>query len=32
MEDRYLGLDLAPTAFARLMSGRNLGKVVVELG
>ncbi len=32
VEDRYLGLDLAPTAFARLMSGRNLGKVVVELG
>lgn len=31
IEDRYAGLAAAPTAFARLMSGRNVGKVVVDL-
>ncbi|MFC6342018.1 zinc-binding dehydrogenase, partial [Nocardioides hankookensis] len=31
VEDRYPGLDLAPTAFARLMSGRNTGKVLVDV-
>jgi NADPH-dependent curcumin reductase CurA len=31
IEDRYAGLDLAPTAFARMMSGRNVGKVVVDV-
>ena len=31
VEDRYAGLDLAPTAFARLMTGRNVGKVVVDV-
>lgn len=31
-EDRYPGLARAPEAFARLMSGRNRGKVVVEVG
>ncbi|KQW53670.1 hypothetical protein ASC77_05225 [Nocardioides sp. Root1257] len=31
LEDRYAGLDLAPTAFARLMSGRNTGKVLVDV-
>jgi NADPH-dependent curcumin reductase CurA len=30
-EDRYAGLDLAPLAFARMMSGRNVGKVVVDV-
>jgi NADPH-dependent curcumin reductase CurA len=32
VEDRYAGLDLAPLAFARMMSGRNVGKVVVDVG
>jgi NADPH-dependent curcumin reductase CurA len=31
-EDHYAGLDLAPLAFARMMSGRNVGKVVVDVG
>ncbi|WP_164477812.1 MDR family NADP-dependent oxidoreductase [Nocardioides pantholopis] len=31
-EDRYVGLDRAPEAFARLMSGQNNGKVVVQVG
>ncbi|WP_166140182.1 MDR family NADP-dependent oxidoreductase [Nocardioides ochotonae] len=31
LEDRYVGLDQAPEAFARLMSGRNQGKVVVQV-
>lgn len=31
LEDRYAGLDLAATAFARLMSGRNSGKVLVDV-
>ncbi|MFX0592518.1 MDR family NADP-dependent oxidoreductase [Melissospora conviva] len=30
-EDRYQGLASAPEAFARLMSGRNHGKVVVQV-
>ncbi|HEY8533095.1 MAG TPA: NADP-dependent oxidoreductase [Micromonospora sp.] len=30
-EDRYSGLDRAPEAFSRLMSGQNTGKVVVEV-
>lgn len=30
-EDRYRGLESAPEAFSRLMSGRNRGKVVVEV-
>lgn len=30
-EDRYVGLEQAPEAFARLMSGRNQGKVVVQV-
>ncbi|MCD4524361.1 NADP-dependent oxidoreductase [Nocardioides sp. cx-173] len=32
LEDRYVGLAEAPVAFSRLMSGRNVGKVVVDLG
>ncbi len=31
LEDRYAGLEQAGEAFARLMSGRNHGKVVVEV-
>lgn len=31
LEDRYVGLDQAGTAFANLMSGRNRGKVVVTM-
>ena len=31
LEDRYAGLDQTPTAFARLMGGQNVGKVVVDL-
>jgi NADPH-dependent curcumin reductase CurA len=31
LEDRYQGLQRAPEAFARLMSGRNRGKVVVTV-
>ncbi|MBX6750935.1 MAG: NADP-dependent oxidoreductase [Micromonosporaceae bacterium] len=30
-EERHHGLDQAPAAFARLMSGQNRGKVVVEV-
>lgn len=30
-EDRYGGLAQAPEAFARMMSGRNRGKVVIEV-
>lgn len=30
-EDRYVGLDQAPVAFSRMMSGQNVGKVVVEV-
>lgn len=31
IEDRYQGLEAAPRAFCRLMSGENVGKVVVEV-
>lgn len=31
VEDRYRGLEEAPRAFCRLMSGDNVGKVVVEV-
>ena len=31
VEDRYAGLDLAPLAFTRMMSGRNVGKVIVDV-
>lgn len=31
LEDRYTGLDQAPLAFHRLMSGHNTGKVLVDL-
>ena len=30
-EDRFHGLDQAPEAFVRMMSGRNVGKVVVQV-
>ncbi|WP_235735413.1 zinc-binding dehydrogenase [Nocardioides alcanivorans] len=30
-EDRYDGLELAGEAFAALMSGRNRGKVIVQV-
>ena len=30
-EDRHLGLESAPEAFAQLMSGANRGKVVIEV-
>ncbi|MFI5429819.1 zinc-binding dehydrogenase [Aeromicrobium sp. UC242_57] len=31
LEDRWIGLEHAGEAFAALMSGRNRGKVVVEV-
>jgi NADPH-dependent curcumin reductase CurA len=31
VEDRYAGLAEAPAAFARLMSGANVGKVLLDL-
>jgi NADPH-dependent curcumin reductase CurA len=31
LEDRYDGLEQAPLAFSRLMSGANVGKVVVQV-
>lgn len=31
LEDRSVGLEQAPQAFSRLLSGRNVGKVIVEV-
>ncbi|WP_244932159.1 NADP-dependent oxidoreductase [Nocardioides sp. W7] len=31
VEDHYSGIEQAPTAFARLMGGQNVGKVVVDI-
>lgn len=31
LEDRHTGLEAVPRAFHRLMSGKNVGKVIVEV-